>query len=363
MKHVLRIASLGVFIPPSADHTNLLGTTLHTGYRQLLDAAGSRSRPPTVRRGGTLILGERYSAPTAAAEKERSSELASRAVGDVLTAEPSTAPHVRSILHAQCSLDQQVLGSACLRVEHDHFRHAKRAMSIGQLGTAGVPTVFQLAAMDTRAGHLACVSASDKWIAPFFRRVPGLATYADASAASIVAANGLVAAPIAEVEDLVASCRPPGHDLWTAPAPQQLEHVRAHAEQCIHQLLSRHPDVERAALSLAGDTFEQDLNTRLAEASGIGGVLEAPVPGIHLSSASPLVALRSAIAQAVKAGTSRRVVIWTASPAGHAGAMLVRCAPDAVATPTGWTSRLSFPSTADHGGVAHAGQAISGSVS
>jgi hypothetical protein len=247
-------------------------------------------------------------------------------------------------LHAQCTLDQQILGSACLRIEHDHFRHITSAMTGGQLSTAGVPTLFRLAEMDTTEGGLACVSAADKWLAPFFRRVPGLVTYADASAACLVAANDLIAAPIAEIESVVISCQPPAHDLWTAPSAQQLDYVREHAQRCIVQLLEENPEVERASLCLAGDDYEVSLHHRLVEVTGIGGaVLDAPFPGVHLSSASPLAALRSAVTAAVRVGKPLRVVIWTASPAGHAGAMLVRCAPDAAAAPNGWTSRLAFP--------------------
>ncbi|KFE69494.1 hypothetical protein DB31_6469 [Hyalangium minutum] len=297
-----------------------------------------------MRRGGTLILSEKYSAPAAAADTERSSDLASAAVGDMLRGAPTAAPHVLSILHAQATLDQQILGSACLRIEHDHFHDIQSAMTGGQLGTAGIPTLFRLAEMDTAEGGLACVSAADKWLAPFFRRVPGLVTYADASAACLVAANDLIAAPIAEIESIVVSCQPPAHDLWTAPAAQQLEYVREHAERCIVQLLKENPEVERASLCLAGDEYEVSLHHRLAQATGLGGaVLGAPFPGVHLSSASSLASLRSAVEAAVRGGKPLRAVIWTASPAGHAGAMLVRCAPDAVATPKGWTSRLPFP--------------------
>ncbi|WP_224360667.1 hypothetical protein [Hyalangium versicolor] len=352
MRLALRIAAVGVRLPASTHHTNRLGTVIHTAYGHLFEPAGTRSHPPTVRRGGVLVLSDKYSTPTAA-DAERTSDMASAAVADVLSAASTAAPHIRSIIHAQCTLDQQILGSACMRIGYDHFRHASTAITVGQLGTAGIPAVLRLAAMDTAQGGLACISASDKWLAPFFRRVPGLVTHADAAAACLVASSDLISAPIAEIESVVASSQPPDHDLWTAPAERQLASVRALAERCITRLLQENPDVDRASLCLAGDDYETGLNSWLAQVTGIGGeCLDGPLPGVHLSSPSPLAGLRTAVAAAVRMGRPVRAVIWTASPAGHAGALLVRCAPDAIATPTGWTSRHPFPPTI-HGGVRH----------
>lgn len=342
----LALHAVATLLPRQKSHSNLLGTVLPAAYRHLYDPAGRRSRPPTVRRGSTMLYSAPYRAPSAE-DDTRTTDLACDAVGRMLAAAPQAAERVQAVLHAQCTLDQQILGSTCLRIEHAHFRKAHAATTIGQLGTAGLPTVLRLAALalqETAGDALVCVSASDKWVAPFFRRVPGLVTYGDAAGACLVGAGGQVARPVAVIEAVQTSCRPLRHDLWTAPAEQQREAMLAHAAHTIACLLDSAAPQDRDALLLAGDGYGDDFSRRLAEATGIGGArLTGPCPECHLSSAAPLFALHEAIEAAVRAGRWLSAVVWTASPAGHAGALLVRCAPDARAIPGGWMSADAHP--------------------
>jgi hypothetical protein len=332
MRLTMRIASLAVHVPPEQTHGSLLGTVSHAAYDHLFVAAGAHSRPPTVKRGATFLRSEEYRAPAAPVE-ERTSDLASRVVGQLLGGASTAAPHVRTVLHTQCTLDQQILGSSCLRVEHDHFSPTHSSLTIGQLGTAGVPTVLRLASMAVARGGLACVSACDKWMAPFYRRVPGLVTYGDAAAACLVGGPEAVREPVAVIEAVATSCRPTARDLWTAPAAEQAEAVFQNARSCLAALLAEVPDLHRCALALGGDGYGRPMQQRLAQTFGIRGeLLEGPCPDVHLSTASPLVALRAAIGLASARRQPLRARISTASPPGHAPAFLARCQPRALHT-------------------------------
>lgn len=348
MRVDLGVASIAVQVPPSAQHSSLLGSVMHSAYRHLFEAAGERSRPPTVRRGATRIPCEPYSAPTAGLE-ERASDLAVHVVGAMIAHSPFAKSKVRTVLHAQCTLDQQILGSACLRIAHEHFSSAMSAATVGQLGTAGVPTAFHLASLAAESDSFICVSASDKWLAPFIRHIPGLATYADAAAACLVGVERPGVASVAVVESVVTSCRPPAFDLWRAPAQVQRESIFDHAQGCIAQLLEERHDLGRDALAIGGDGYCGDLSLRLAEHFGLrGGLLEELAPGCHLSAAAPLATLQSAVGAAVRRSSPLRALVWTATPAGHAAALLLRASPDAVATPNGWTRpELAFDPSPD----------------
>jgi hypothetical protein len=295
---------------------------------------------------------EEYWAPVAGVA-ERTSDLASRAVGRALSAAPGAADEVRAILHAQCTLDQQMIASACLRIQTDHFQRASSVLMVGQLGTAGIPATLRLAAMEVASGGLASVSASDKWMAPFVRRVPGLVTYGDAGGACLIGSLETVAAPVAVIEACATWCRSTTADLWTAPASEQREAVFALAKDCIAHLLDQVPDVRRAELLLAGDGYGRDMSDRLVAACGLSPrTVDERYADVHLSTAAPLWALRSIVAASARRGEAVRAVVWTASPAGHAGAMLVRCDGGAIETPDGWTSRSYGTPACAHGATA-----------
>ena len=314
----LAVAAIATCLPAERAHDSLLGTVIPHTYGHLYDPAGNHSRPPTVRRGATRMYSAPYRAPTAA-DDVRTSDLASDAVAAALASLTGSA-HIDTVFHTHCTLDQHLLDSTCLRIESEHAPHASHRMSVGQLGTAGVPTTLRLAAGVTRA--LACVSASDKWLAPMVRRVPGVVIYGDASAACVVGAPGSVAAPLALIEAIETVCMPPAHSLWSAAPDVQRSYLADLAGSAIERLLARQPGLVRAGVALAGDDYGAAFADALQARCRLGGpCLDGTHTGIHLSSAAPLFALARVIAAA--GDHARQAVIWTASTAGHAAAMLV----------------------------------------
>jgi hypothetical protein len=325
----LAIASIATCLPGQRQHASLLGSVIPGACVHLYEPAGEFSRPPTVPRGTTRIDSAPYDAPTAPAHT-RTSDLASDVVARALARAPGCADLVEAVLHTHCTLDQQILGSACLRIEHDHFHHATTCISVGQLGTAGIPTTLRLAARaaDASRAALACVSASDKWLAPMYRRQPGLVTYGDASAACLVGAPGQVAAPLAQIESIHTVCRPPAASLWSAAPEDQRAALLELAAAAIDGLLREHGDVDRDRLALCGDGYGDRFAAAVQERCGLGGERLAVGDGdIHLSSAAPLFALERVIDAAAAHAQPLRAVVWTAATAGHAGAMLVTVRP------------------------------------
>ncbi|MCA3242305.1 MAG: hypothetical protein ING89_13495 [Rubrivivax sp.] len=353
---MLGLRALATCLPEIADQHSLLGPQVNGAYRHLYDPAGKRSRPPTVPRGVFLMPCPAYATPTAAAE-ERVADLAAEAVRRVLLDSGGAADRVRSILHTQCTLDQQILGSTCLRIEHEHFRHATRTATIGQLGTAGLPTVLRLAAMDlAQAGPqaLVCVSAADKWVAPFVRHVPGFVTYGDAAAALLVGPAQGAGADVATLQALRVDTQAPALDPWTAAAPRLNEALLQHAEAVLRPLLGADEADHVDGPWLFGDGYSARLTEQLALRLGLPRE-RAPVaqtPG-HLSSASPVFALAQAVEAAVALGRDIDVLVWTASSAGHAGAMRLRCHASARQHATGWLGVQAVPQSRRPSAASH----------
>ena len=336
------IYALATHLPANRKHDNLLGPVVRSANNHLFQPAGRFSRPSVVSRGVTRLASPVYDAPTAG-DRERTADLASLVVGKLVAAVPRAKGAVRAIFHSQCTLDQQLVGSGCLRIQDDYFGEATLSMMIGQLGTAGIPTVFRLASLSLDSQWLTCVSASDKWIAPFVRSVPGMLTYGDASAACLAGAIRSESAPIATIEHIVTSCVPPPGDLWSTPVAVQRQYLLDHVHAVIESLLSQCPDLERGELVSIGDGYgpcglhSRDFAAEVAAAWSVEPVPNA-CPDIHLSSASPLFALSRAVGLAVERGRELRALIWTVSQAGHAGAMLVRAFPEAQRSDDAWVA-------------------------
>jgi hypothetical protein len=333
----IAIYALATHLPASKSHKTLLGSLIRSAYNHLYQPAGNFSRPSIVRRGVTSLPSPVYEVPTAE-DQERTADLASVAVGKLLAASPRSKDAVSAIFHNQCTLDQQISGSACLRIQDDHFGQTELAMMIGQLGTAGIPTVFRLASLSLKSGRLTCISACDKWIAPFVRRVPGVLTYGDASAACLAGKMEAASAPIAVIESIVTSCIPLRGDLWSTPAAAQRQYLLDHARNVIEILLSQHPDFRRDELVLIGDGYGSDFAAELSTSLRVASVPNFQ-PDIHLSSASPLFAVSKAIGLAAERNRAQRSVIWTISQSGHAAAMLVRACLGAVEENGAWLAR------------------------
>lgn len=320
----LAIADLATYLPPLSDHDSLLGSIEPHVYGHLFEPAGVHSRPPTVRRGVRRVDCAHYVAPAAAAG-ERSTDMASRAVARLDVAE---ARRVRTVLHVQCTLDQQIVGSACLRIQHEHFSATVDSAAIGQLGTAGVPTAMRLAALSLRgqAQALVCVSAADKWLAPMVRKVPELVAYGDAAAACLVGASVAVERPLAFIDGVHTVASGASAALWERSGTDQRRDLLALAQFAVEGLLRDHPGLVRDAIVLTGDGYGDEFDAALRERCGMTAARPLASGVSHLSSAAPFFALGRAIDAMSTGGGPRHAVVWSASAAGFAGAMLVSAA-------------------------------------
>ncbi|MCW5667466.1 MAG: hypothetical protein KIT35_26830 [Piscinibacter sp.] len=330
---LLTLHSLATWQPPLRAQDSLLGSALPGTYFHLFDAAGAASRPPTVRRGLSTLACPPYEVPVAD-PAGNVAQLACGAVDALLTGQAALKPRIGLALHAQCTLNQQILGSSCLRVVHEHLPQVARSFSVGQLGTAGLPVALRLAALQLADGApagLACLSASDKWIAPFFRRTPGVVTFGDAAAACLVGRGD--GPGVARIEGLACVFEPPAADPWTATPETAREQLVRLATQAV-QGLALPPG---AAPWLAGDRCDAAVCRAVAQRTGLAPLDEPDAgPAWHAGSAEPLFAIARGVAAAARSGRPVELVVWTASSAGAAGALHVRCDPAAQAGGGAW---------------------------
>jgi len=341
----LAITDISLHVPPMATSHSKLGTVVRSTYGHLYEAAGEQSRPPTVRRGLTRIGCAAYDAPTVQPH-ERTTDMASAVVGRLLASSGTDEAPVHVVFHAQCTLDQQILASGCLRVQHDHFPQAAAAMTLGQVGTAGVATALQLALIELAHAptQRLCISAADKWIAPFYRRFEAVTTYGDAAGACLVQRSD-AAEGIAEILDLSVSVNPPEQDIWSMPPERVRGWLASAVSADIERVAAGVPLEQLRRVALVGDGYDDRLLEALCvRLSWRPSLLRQPLTGIHLSSASPLASMSRAIEAASSAGREGQAIIWTASLSGHTAALLVRCTSQAVATEGGWTTRSDNPS-------------------
>ncbi len=330
----LNIYAIASHLPKNQEHTNLLGPVMRNANNHLFTPAGHYSRPTIVGRGSTRIAHPPYEAPTAAPQ-ERAADLTCYAVDKLVKGLPQSREAVDAVLHSQCTLDQQISGSCCLRLQDEFFRNAELTLTIGQLGTAGIPTVFELTDLSLKPRQLACVSAADKWLAPFVRKVPDIVTYGDASAACLIGKGDNNAQPIATIEKIAVSCTPSEGDIWKTSAKEQRLYLFKQARSVIDQLLTQSPDVGAEKPILIGDSYGSDFDFNLSSAFQMKS-LPSQAPDVHLSSAAPLFAISKMIAMAVASGRQQQAVIWTESQSGNAGAMLIRANPEAIKSGDAW---------------------------
>ncbi|WP_428241204.1 hypothetical protein [Gynuella sp.] len=342
MKTKLTISALSCFTPDIKTHTNSLGSVQHRSYGHMLDKAGHQSRPSHVPRGVTTIRCDEYRTPTAETET-RVGDLASFAVQHCLQNYPN-GKNIKHLFHTQCTLDQRITASSCLQLVHEHFAPKQAGyecfdvispVTIGQLATAGLPTVFRLADSVQHEGQI-CISASDKWIAPIARYFPNLVTYADAGAACIAGHSDHVLEPIATIEAVQLLCRPPGRDLWQTSAETQAEFIVDLVTACLDRLSKEMGGLSND-IKLIGDHYVPLVEQNIAAKSGFPLLRQPEESASHWSSASMLYSLSRAVEYAVETKTPQRIAIWTASPSGHAGVVLVRCSDMARKTESGWT--------------------------
>jgi hypothetical protein len=334
------IHSLTTWRPTLQWHKSKLGTVVSGAYPHLLTPAGIASHPPYVRPGIQVLHSKPYQAPIAA-ESVRIGQMASMVVGQLLDGQSALRKDIGFVFCTQCTLDQQILGSACLRVCHEHhLSKATLARTFGQMGTACIPTAMQLAAAHI-AGQkletLACITASDKWVAPFVRQFSGLVTYGDAAAACFVGQPQELG--IATIEAVNTVLRPYEGNLWTTPAQVLQDHLIDLAAECAGAVHGN-----AAVDALIGDQYIGRFEHAVSKRTGIpllmGHGLEPEGPQIHLSSASPLFAISRALEVNQGRSKAMRLVVWTVSLSGFAGAMRLLLLPGSRLQGSTWRSTV-----------------------
>ncbi len=335
----LDVITLATVMAPSVLHRSRLGAADANTYHHLYEPAGAFSRPTSVARGVTRQWCEPYNAPAAAAGV-RISDLA------VAAAHAAAAPFGRApldvtdVLHAQCTLDEQILSSVCLRVKSEVFARARDSVAIGQAGTTGAAVALGLAATIIGPDAAVAITSADKWIAPFFRK-RGDVPMADAAACCIVGRHPRPIARIVALHNLVGA---PLDDFWAADGAAFDRHTTGLAIAAIEGLRQRIGSLPADA-RIAGDARTSATDETVSNRVAIRP-LDAPIEGrrgIHLGSAALIAALDDGVAVAVARGVKIPLVLWTACPSGHAAAALVLCRPDARATTHGWSA---FPAVA-----------------
>ncbi|MDO5691104.1 MAG: hypothetical protein Q4G70_01295 [Pseudomonadota bacterium] len=363
----LSILALTTDVPACQTQHSLLGTAAPQSHMHLLEQAGQFSRPATVEPGVMRLPADAYQAPTWPA-LARNSDQTAQVAGHLAQALAQPLAQTRAILHTQCTLDQQILGSTCLRLQQAYAPGSRLTQTISQNGTAGLATALRLASVwasmasaQHDGGHRTSVNASiaqapilvsaaDKWMAPFYRRIPDVVTYGDAAAACLVreATAGDGADPhddqaIATVEEIALSEAPCDAEPWQEPPRQLHARLLEWASSQVAHVAQSLPPSQRAHAVLAGDAYSAALLEQVADTSAWGGELLWPSQHgrsnhIHLSSASPLIALSDLVGLAVRRGKPIDAVIWMASLSGHAAALRVRCSHQARRMAHGWAS-------------------------
>ena len=325
----LGIRAIRVDQPEAISQNSLLGESIPSIYRHLYDEAGNKSRPSSVRRGVSFQPTEPYMATSALVEL-RSCEMATQ-VADMMTRPiKKLKKQVTTVIHAQCTVDQQILSSTCLRLQNDHFINSQYTLSVGQVGTVGVGSAIELAKHRLRKdeGRLISISACDKWIAPYIRRYPTLVAYGDAAAACLIG-KGNRQDCIAEVLATSIVAKPLGYEFYSVSPELHRENLINIATQSIKTLMTKVVDQKIEIDGLIGDCYELPVVKKIADQVHMYEKAVLPEKDVcHASSAEYLLSIVKALRETQCQSRAMNFIIWTASLSGHAAAMLIRCYPD-----------------------------------
>jgi len=333
----LDISAIALEVPNIAVQKSKLGTMMPRAYSHLFDPAGDFSRPPTVRRGVTTMWSPAYDARVAKNEV-RASDLASIAATSLSKELPDQAQRVAATIHTQCTLDQQILGSNCMRIGQECFDRASEVVTVGQMGTAGLPTALRLIeSYSTEAGTLFAITAADKWIAPFYRRFGDL-TYSDCGGCVLIGHD--LEQPLATISNISTLVRPSLEDPWNACSGQVNSFLENLAVDSILELLKESSNIDTNEVFILGDECGSTVHKKVSQRTGLSNLTSQTdsEEQTHSSSASLLVSLNSAIDYAEKNQKEITVAIWTASLSGHSGAILVKCFPSSQQIKHDWVS-------------------------
>lgn len=324
------ITALTVNLPQTSVQYSRLGTVYPATYRTLRDQAGKLSRPP-------LWFGDDgtdgYRVATAPRDAQ-APDMTSAAIADLLTESSVDTENVHTIMHCQATLNEQLLASSCLRIQHEYFNHASLSLTLGQMGTAGFMTGLKLAQLQlkqqTNQHGMVALSASDKWVSPFPRRFGGVVAYDDAAGGCLLQSTATEGEYIAEVLAVAATHGGLSIDFWQASDEQRAEQLVANAAAAVREVISD-SDYQLSDLDdVYGEPYGMDIPARVLNELQVENLQKiTSMPISHESSVAPLAALNRACKQADECQRCTLNVIWSASLSGHAGAMLVRCHPSA----------------------------------
>ncbi|UXI66198.1 hypothetical protein [Tahibacter amnicola] len=287
---------------------------------------------------------DRPVSPPIAAESLRSAELADaccKRLAECLT--PSTQERVTNLVHCQCTLDQQVLGSTCLRIGFAHFPSVTRAITVGQLGTGGVPTALVLARTNLLGGLGATVvTAADKWMDPFERRYGDLVTFGDGAGALFVDAHDETRAALAVVHGITTHLVPQGRPFWDRPIDSVADEIIVNVTGAIGTALAQAGWTVDTTDLLVGENYGCGIPERIAAIAGFADkCLLADRSDAHASSSAFIDNLMRTLALSAEQNRSLRCAIWSASLSGAIALTLVEC--DGRHATGDYRERLSVP--------------------
>ncbi|NVN09786.1 beta-ketoacyl-[acyl-carrier-protein] synthase family protein [Nguyenibacter vanlangensis] len=316
----LGIYAIATDLPSSQEVSSIRGTNIVGVFPHMFfTEAGQHSCPPIDGFDEVQSI-----AAIPVARGVRIPDMASAAVNKLGLTEDTSISHV---LHAQCMLDENILGSTCLRIQHDHFPSALSAMSLDQLGTAGVPTALRLAGLqllDSDQSGRVCLSAADKWVSPFYRRHPGLAPLGDAAAACVVGPANSEVKPLATIGAEYLTLAQAPETLWATVGDTLEQFVKTSALGAVGGLLSSTgTDIDAIDLIL-GDGIADATRRDIAHSLGVPAD-RLWNPEIHYGSAAPLFGIAELIRRAKSSSLPMRGIVWTVSLSGHAAAILIEC--------------------------------------
>jgi hypothetical protein len=313
--------------PPAALH--------QAAYPHLACPAGIASIPPSDQ--ALLHRGyARTDASDGGAQGDRASDSIDACVG-ILADLVGNARRdaVDSVYHCQATLNETITESTCLRIGFAHFPKHRQRMTLGQVGTSGVPLALQLCAMRRhRADTGALIAASDSWTKPFLGSFGDLVNYRNAHAAMLVRRRTPEdsAPSIADIHGLrhVLS----GHPLpfWERDPDDIAAAMVIATKDVIAGVMNdvgwRRDDIH----FVAGETYGRGIPARIAESAGLSGL---PLLGCnargHDSSAAFVTAVTEGVALATGVNGHVNGLIWSASPCGASSAAAVTCYPSSMA--------------------------------
>lgn len=237
------------------------------------------------------------------------------------------ADQIAHIVNTQCMSNENILESSCLRIQHELFPLARTALTIDQMGTAGIPTGFTVAKLQLLDGapeDLVCIAASDKWIPPFSRRFPGMTPLADASASCVVGRIIDGRAPIAIIDSQYVFSQPTPPDIWSARPEDLQDYIFESVIHAVNGLLQSNRSNIEDIDYVAGDGVSAELLRRIQSTLRIQQEKLINFQW-NFGSSSPLIAIQKVIEQAHHMRRDLNCVVWTASLSGNAAAMHLKC--------------------------------------